>query len=94
MNTEINNQNVEMQFNSIVQLLIDGYLRKKDKPKMADIMKSQNKEEQKGVLTEEHIKLIQQMIQETYDSLLEDNKGDEGNTTWEVMDLSPKESQK
>lgn len=64
MNTEINNQNVEMQFNSIVQLLIDGYLRKKDKPKMADIMKSQNKEEQKGVLTEEHIKLIQQMIQE------------------------------
>ena len=53
-------QNVEMQFNSIVQLLIDGYLRKKDRPKMADIMKSQNKEEQKGVLTEDHIKLIQQ----------------------------------
>lgn len=42
----------------------------------------------------ELIATIQQMIQETYDSLLEDNKGDEGNTTWEVMDLSPKESQK
>ena len=59
-----NDVEAQMQFNSIVQLLIDGYLRKKDKPKMADIMKSQNKEEQKGVLTEEHIKLIQQMIQE------------------------------
>ena len=42
----------------------------------------------------ELIATIQQMIQETYDSLLEDNKGDERNTTWEVMDLSPKESQK
>ena len=59
-----NDVEAQMQFNSIVQLLIDGYLRKKDKPKMADIMKSQNKVEEKGVLTEEHVKLIQQMIQE------------------------------
>lgn len=59
-----NDLEAQMQFNSIVQLLIDGYLRKKDKPKMADIMKSQNKVEEKGVLTEEHVKLIQQMIQE------------------------------
>ena len=59
-----NDVETQMQFNSIVQLLIDGYLRKKDKPKMADIMKSQNKVEEKGVLTEEHVKLIQQMIQE------------------------------
>ena len=35
------------------------------------------------------------MIQETYDSLLEEPKeGDEGNATWEVIDLSPKTSQK
>ena len=47
-----NDVEAQMQFNSIVQLLIDGYLRKKDKPKMADIMKSQNKVEEKGVLTE------------------------------------------
>lgn len=59
-----NDVEAQMQFNSIVQLLIDGYLRKKDKPKMGDIMKSQNKVEEKGVLTEEHVKLIQQMIQE------------------------------
>lgn len=30
------------------------------------------------------------MIRETYDSLLSDDEGDEGNTTWEVQDLSPK----
>ena len=28
-----NDVEAQMQFNSIVQLLIDGYLRKKDKPK-------------------------------------------------------------
>lgn len=43
----------------------------------------------------ELIATLQQMIQETYDSLLADDEaGDEGNTTWEVMDLSPKTSQK
>lgn len=30
------------------------------------------------------------MIQETYDALFEEPKSDEGNATWEVMDLSPK----
>jgi hypothetical protein len=35
------------------------------------------------------------MIQETYESLFEDtNDSDEGNAEWEVMDLSPKTSQK
>ena len=33
-----------------------------------------------------------QMIQETYESLLEEPEGDEGNVTWEVEDLSPKKS--
>ena len=43
----------------------------------------------------ELIATLQRMIQETYDSLLaDDDVGDEGNTTWEVMDLSPKASQK
>lgn len=37
---------------------------------------------------------LQKMIQETYESLLEDGKGDEGNVEWEVVDLSPKTSQK
>ena len=38
---------------------------------------------------------LQKMIQETYDSLLEEpNEGDEGNAIWEVEDLSPKTSQK
>lgn len=35
-----------------------------------------------------------QMIQETYDALLEEPEGDEGNVIWEVEDLSPKKSQK
>lgn len=39
---------------------------------------------------------LQKMIQETYESLLSDkpSDGDEGNTSWEVEDLSPKTSQK
>ena len=39
--------------------------------------------------------MLQKMIQETYDALLEEPEEDsEGNATWEVMDLSPKKSQK
>lgn len=34
------------------------------------------------------------MIQESYDSLLEDPEENEGNASWEVVDLSPKTSQK
>lgn len=37
---------------------------------------------------------LQKMIQETYESLLEDGKDNEGNVEWEVVDLSPKTSQK
>lgn len=35
---------------------------------------------------------LQSMITECYDSLLEDPKEDEGNVTWEVVDLSPKKT--
>lgn len=35
---------------------------------------------------------LQRMIQETYESLLSDS--DEGNVSWEVVDLSPKKSHK
>lgn len=34
------------------------------------------------------------MIQETYEALFDDPAGDAGNATWEVVDLSPKTSQK
>lgn len=34
------------------------------------------------------------MINETYESLFEEPENDEGNVTWEVVDLSPKTSQK
>lgn len=38
---------------------------------------------------------LQKMIQETYESLLEEpEEGAEGNASWEVIDLSPKKSQK
>lgn len=39
---------------------------------------------------------LQKMITECYDSLLAepDEEGEEGNATWEVVDLSPKKSQK
>ena len=32
------------------------------------------------------------MIEETYDALLEEPEGDEGNVTWEVESLSPKKA--
>ena len=35
---------------------------------------------------------LQAMISECYDSLLEEPKDDEGNATWEVVDLSPKKT--
>lgn len=34
------------------------------------------------------------MINETYESLLDEPEDNEGNATWEVIDLSPKTSQK
>ena len=34
------------------------------------------------------------MVQETYEALFDDPVGDEGNATWEVVDLSPKTNQK
>ena len=38
---------------------------------------------------------LQNMIQETYESLLQEPKDDdEGNASWEVIDSSPKKSQK
>lgn len=37
---------------------------------------------------------LSKMIQETYDSLLDDPSDDEGNASWEIEDLSPKKSQK
>lgn len=38
---------------------------------------------------------LERMIRESYESLLEEPEGDdEGNATWEVVDLSPKKSQK
>lgn len=33
------------------------------------------------------------MIRETYDALFDDPEGDEGNATWEVVDLTPKTKQ-
>lgn len=38
---------------------------------------------------------LSQMIQETYESVLEEpSEDDEGNASWEVVDLSPKKAQK
>ena len=46
--------------------------------------------DKKGLIT-----CLQRMITECYDSLLEEPEdGDEGNATWEVVDLSPKTSRK
>ena len=44
----------------------------------------------KGALTNHLIK----MIQETYDALMDEPEENEGNAKWEVVDLSPKKSQK
>lgn len=40
------------------------------------------------------LQALQKMIQDSYESLLEEPEDDEGNVTWEVIDLSPKKSQK
>ena len=40
------------------------------------------------------ITALVQMIQESYESLFEEPTSDEGNADWEVVDLSPKKSQK
>lgn len=41
------------------------------------------------------VSTITKMIQETYESLLEEPKeGDEGKASWEVVDLSPKKANK
>lgn len=43
---------------------------------------------------EKLITALTQMIQETYEALLDEpEEGAEGNATWEVVDLSPKKSQ-
>lgn len=42
---------------------------------------------------EKLIEVITTMITECYNSLIENPKDKEGNVTWEVVDLSPKESQ-
>lgn len=42
----------------------------------------------------ELIAQLQKMISECYDSLFDEPEDDEGNVTWEVVDLSPKKSQK
>lgn len=49
-----------------------------------------NTKDKKGIIVH-----LQKMITECYDSLLaEPEEDDEGNATWEVVDLSPKTSQK
>lgn len=40
------------------------------------------------------LQALQRMIQDSYESLFDEPEdGDEGNATWEVIDLSPKKSQ-
>lgn len=40
------------------------------------------------------IEALVTMIRETYEALFDDPEGDEGNATWEVVDLSPKTNRK
>lgn len=40
------------------------------------------------------IATLHKMVQETYESLLDEPEEDEGNATWEVVDLSPKSEKK
>ena len=42
----------------------------------------------------ELVETLVRMIQETYESLFEEPNGDEGNATWEVVDLTPKTNRK
>lgn len=40
------------------------------------------------------VETLVSMIQETYEALFDEPVGDEGNVTWEVVDLSPKTNRK
>lgn len=43
---------------------------------------------------EKLVETLVKMIQETYEALFDEPDSDEGNATWEVVDLSPKTNQK
>lgn len=40
------------------------------------------------------VEALVKMIEETYEALFDEPEGDEGNATWEVVDLSPKTNRK
>lgn len=61
---------------------------RKIKPEIVDEIYAKCKDKDKLV------EALISMIQETYDSLFDEPDGDEGNVNWEVVDLSPKKSQK
>ena len=77
---------------SNIELAFAGaFIKNHRKTKQSLITEIYNKCPDKSKLIESLV----QMIQETYESLFEDAEADdEGNATWEVMDLSPKKVQK
>lgn len=77
--------NIELAFSA-------AFLKNHSKVNQTTIDEIYNKTKNKKQL----IVTLQKMITECYDSLLEDpeEEDSEGNASWEVMDLSPKKSQK
>jgi hypothetical protein len=77
---------------SMIELAFKGAFLKNHRninPNLVEEIYSKSKNKEKL------IEVITTMITECYNSLVENPKEDEeGNATWEVVDLSPKESQK
>lgn len=77
---------------SNIELAFSGaFLKNHKKISQTIIDEIYKKTKNKGAL----VKALHSMITECYDSLLDEpTEDDEGNATWEIVDLSPKKSQK
>jgi hypothetical protein len=76
---------------SNIELAFAGaFIKHHRKTKQETIDEIYSKCKDKSKLVETLVK----MIQETYEALFDEPSGDEGNAEWEVVDLSPKTSQK
>ncbi len=52
------------QFNFIIQLLVDGYLKRKKQKSMAELLKEEGLEDRPGLIYGYHLEFIQLLIQE------------------------------
>lgn len=84
------NEFLDKPFSNIELAFAGAFLKhhRKVKPDVINEIYSNCKDKDKLITA------LTNMISETYDSLFDEPESDEGNAEWEVVDLSPKKSQK